>query len=347
MRQEYCYDLHGVLKIASNIDIRSFAPFTGICQSGNLLSVRIDNDRNISSDTARMTGLRSYYIENEDGVYLKHGWSNSLMHASLSLKGLAYQDTILKVNSIFAHMAKYIDRRYELKEILESLICVKLLQKEFTLLHSACVANSSGGVLIAAFANTGKTRATMVLCKNKGFNFLSDDYTVINNKGDAFSFPSECDLSMDTYKELAHVPIGMQSKLKLELKSRLLKCDPGFFEPVVKVPIDKILPRESILNFAPIRYIVFLEKGVDNCVEEIDKDSAIQKLTSINNLEIPWNSHPLVCAYAYFNGDLDLDALKRRQHNLISNLVNKAEKCFVVRSNRDHASLIERISHQS
>ena len=62
-----------------------------------------------------------------------------------------------------------------------SLIPLKLIQKGSAFVHAACLDRNGEGLLIVAPPDTGKTYTTLSL-NNSGFNFLSDDLTIIKGK---------------------------------------------------------------------------------------------------------------------------------------------------------------------
>jgi len=148
---------------------------------------------------------------------------------------------------------------------LESIISLKLLEKDMVLLHGSVVSKNGSAILFTGLPNQGKTYTAIELIK-KGYEFLSEDICVLSRLGDAFAVPFTTSLkSADSRHQ----------KLTLFEMFRDLKCSP----------------------MSKLSMIIILEKSSENLVLHLSIDEAAQKLLSINHLEFYYHINPFLRTY--------------------------------------------------
>ena len=134
-----------------------------------MLWIIFRNDFKLDLRNFKKVGLHIYY--NDDNKWLCYG--SSWLGLRLLLKG--FQDRNVEVYSTIAyHKFSKLAKIYTVRELIESIISVRFLQKECAFIHSACLSKDDKGILLPAIANTGKTTTVISLLKNRDWKFLSD-----------------------------------------------------------------------------------------------------------------------------------------------------------------------------
>jgi len=194
-----------------------------------------------------------------------------------------------------------------LSQTLTSIILIKLIQKGYAIVHSACISKDNRGVLISAWGDTGKTLTSSTLAQRDSFQFLSDDLTIIDVEGIAYSFPSP-------------------------LEKRI-------WQPFEKIPFLKRInitkrtevPRTGMANKTKIRNLFFLEKEDGDVVTEIDDDEAFKRLLLSTASTLNLNANEAVLAYSYLDKNMKLRNYTRWHEEIVKGML-KGVKSFEVKS---------------
>lgn len=336
------YNIHEILKIKSNRDFGFLPRFLNDDQTSSttvpMLSIIFRNDFYLDLRNFSKVGLHTYYDDDNKWICYDSSWL--AFRLRLLLKGFEEKNT--EVYSTFAHhKLSKLAKIYTVEELIESIISVRLLQKECAFLHSACLSNDDKGILLPALAETGKTTTVLSLLRNSDWKFLADDLTIISGNGEALCFPEPCSTTPNHYKLVRRDGIRFwQLRLRF-LVSRMLHNQ--FFSSSFRTDISELVNNVKIERKTRVRTIFFLERGKKN-IEEIERHVAIKKLVAINRREIRWYVHPFVLLYAYFNSGFDVGALLYKEKDVISNLVQVTDRCFVISNeSNDYSSLIEEL----
>ena len=344
-RDHLYYDMHGIVKIESNVDF-GFPSFFKKMKGNPTLLVKVVRDINPDLRGIRKIGLRFHYIPNTDCIYFSSsrlGLKFKLLLTDLQGKE---EKTKVYVNLPYYKLMKFAHARQQLSELIEAIVSIRLLQKGLTFLHSACLSYNQQGILLPAFGDTGKTTTALSLLGYSGFHYLSDDLTIVNGDAEALCFPSPCTIHLNTYRTVRSAKIDKMELTKLIFKSLISRLDPGlFFSSCLRVDIFDLIKDVKLDKRTKVRTIYFLEKGAEN-MTRIDKDDAIKKLTALNLTEISWYSNPFILAYSYFNPQFDLEGLMSKEKETISKFIDNVEKCFVINSQRGrYSSIIRHAMH--
>ena len=105
--------------------------------------------------------------------------------------------------------------------VIEALLRFVFVSRGRMLLHSACVEIDSVGVMLSAKTDTGKTGTVLRLLREKNATFLSDDMTVIDSSGTAWSYPKPLTISAHTLRAVDPGDIGRFEWMVLNVKGRL------------------------------------------------------------------------------------------------------------------------------
>jgi hypothetical protein len=79
-------------------------------------------------------------------------------------------------------------------------------------------------------------------------------------------------------------------------------------------------------------------------VEVLDKQRALQKILNLNRYEFMYMKNPMLTAYSYFNPDFDIQAMERREREILTKLVSQTT-CLLVQS-EDPARFAELILNE-
>ena len=74
--------------------------------------------------------------------------------------------------------------------LVTSILEIKLLQKGYTLLHTAGLEIGDKGIVFAGWPETGKTSLVFKLAKGKNVKLLGDEYLILSKDGTIFAYPS-------------------------------------------------------------------------------------------------------------------------------------------------------------
>lgn len=114
-------------------------------------------------------------------------------------------------------------------DVIEALIFLKLLEKGYTFLHSSAISRKNEAILFCAFPHVGKTNIILsfLLDNPRDYTFLSDEYTIISNKGRAYPYPRTIkifDYNLDEFPELiVRFPYSSFKKQRLRIRHAFSK----------------------------------------------------------------------------------------------------------------------------
>lgn len=322
------YNIHSILRIASNIKdnvINEIIPQVFASKDENIsepdLKIFIDN-----SEDKKKENKFFQYVGPLKFHFLRSGFS------IVDLSG----KTEILISSPRYRLFKKL--REGIKRLIFEIIEIKLLQKEYSFIHSACLAYDKKAFLLIGLPETGKTLSTIYLVKNYNLKFMSDDMTIIGRDLTAYNYPVPFTIHPYHIKAL-NMKIPIISKIKLNVRWGLKKI------PVLtkyikefKLPYNILFNKEQLKNSAKIQRIYLLEHGSEN-VEELDKSYALRKILYAGRMHRSIYED-FIMSYAFKNPDFDLDTLFETQRRLYFKLVENSE-CYLVKSRRKiYAKLI-------
>ena len=341
-RRNY-YDIHELLAVVSNVDMDLPNLFRkngmAVGEIPKIL-VQVDHDITYATTDTSRAGLQAHYDEYDDTLFFEHPLSFSLLPVKLAVGHLVQPITYIHATMSYYKFVRLFEPGYDLRKIVRLIMVLKLLQNNHVLIHAGCVDLDGKGILIAAFADTGKTRSILSMCTGRNFRYLSDDLTLTDYDGTCFSFPSACTITSGTLRH-THLSLRTRALIKLKFLEAVYKMHPSRVARI-KVPVEALLPPDKVIPKTKADTIVFLEKGPHR-VREINKDEAASKLLAINQREIPWCTDPITRYYAYFNDEFDVEDLMETERDIIERTVDKTDGCYILRSRTDHYIDIERI----
>jgi len=193
-------------------------------------------------------------------------------------------------------------------ENLPSLIVVLAYAKGFlwwpdkTILHASAVEIKNKAFVFAGCGNVGKTSIVLNLINCDGFNYLADDWLIID-KEKAYPFPTPIRIYPYNLKnkEIAKKIFGYKSFYYRSLFSFIDVCQKlaphryvifvmDAFKPMFNVPFTKLSYGSRVGSISKVERLFFLERGnVDRIAisDDISPEEAARRLSYVNMYE--WN----------------------------------------------------------
>lgn len=171
------YDIHGMIKINSNVDLG--LPYFEVEMVDPNLKIMVD-DFEFEKRECSKADLWFYGREDEDFIYYERYIFN--VKDKLLLEGLRKETTKITVTT-FCYK-KPLRARGSFDSLLGSVQTLKISQSG-VFIHAACVARDGFAVLMPAMPSTGKTLTTLQLL-NKSYEYMADDTLIVDASGTAY-----------------------------------------------------------------------------------------------------------------------------------------------------------------
>lgn len=317
----YFYNFHDILKIRSNIDLRfNYFRVNSCDYDFDLFLVK---DFKIKSNSLKKLGMNYFGEENNEKIYFRDkifSLTREAMLKDLSGKTKLYINKAYYLTKLPTDLYNFLDRALQ----------IKFLTKGFTLLHSACISHKNEGILITAFADTGKTLSVLQLLKYNSFDYLSDDLIIIDKEGNAYCLPR-----LVNYRSLKKAEyLNGKSNYKfylggLRTKIAELPYLAAYIGTIDAKDIYKTI-NIKIKRKIKVMKVFFLENDKNEC-KKIDRDTAFKKIYLINRVEFG-DFPPLILKYFYLNSKLNLNNFVKIEKNLIKNVIYNSD-CYQICNN--------------
>ncbi len=226
--------------------------------------------------------------------------------------------------------------------VIEALLRFLLVSRGYVLLHSASMIVEGRAVLLSAQTDTGKTSTVIRLVRDHGYEFLSDDMTIIAPDGRAICYPKPMTLSYHTMSSIRGGEIPARQRVILALQSRLHSKSGrsvgrflgGLNLPIMSVNsiVQFVIPPpkyhiSTLLNCeigqdAPIGHVVLMERG-EEMRERVAIDPAVTQL--IENTDDAYAFPPFATFAPHIRLDgMDYQSLRKREVELLRAAVSGA-----------------------
>ena len=279
------YSIHDIVKIKSEIQLFELEYFE--CKKLDEPDMIVKKRKKIMSGWRfRRSIIDDEYLSSNKIKYSEHFGS---MGSQFEIK---FSHPIeISVNELIAK-----SRHVLYVNLIEPLIRFLMISKGYILLHSACLSLNGHAVLVSAPPDTGKT-TTVINCVKKGFNFLSDDMTIIRLPNTVLCFPKPMTISAHTFQTAIDVAEDTPNKLGLKIRSlihsksgrqfmrNLSKYNVPIFtintigQRIIKPPkfrINDISKSFKVKEKSDVNTLCFLQKEGEEVVD-IDKNMALEK----------------------------------------------------------------------
>jgi len=235
--------------------------------------------------------------------------------------------------------------------LIEPLLRFLMITKGHILLHSACLSLNGHAVLLSAPPDTGKT-TTVIKCVKKGFDFLSDDMTIIRLPNTALCFPKPMTISAHTFQTAIDAAEDTSNKSGLKIRSlihskggrqfmrKLSKYNVPIFtintigQRIIKPPkfrINDISKSFKVMDKSIVDTLCFLQIN-DETVVDIKKEIALEKAIENSDDAFLFPPYSELLEYIKINGKSAHELLQEERKMLESFL--SGLKCLELQSER-------------
>lgn len=226
--------------------------------------------------------------------------------------------------------------------VIEALLRFLLVSRGHVLLHSACVMVNGKAVLLSAQTDTGKTSTVIQLVRDRHYQFLSDDMTIIAPDGVAIHYPKPMTMSYHTMSAISGHRLPRRQRAALAIQSRLhsksgrtvgrrlgsmnipimsLNSVVQWLVPPPKYHIAKLLDC-SLAERAPIGHVFIMERG-EASQEREHPEAAIATL--IENTDDAYGFPPFATFAPRLRiGSDDYEELRRKEVALLRRAIARA-----------------------
>ncbi|MDH7594429.1 MAG: hypothetical protein QHG99_08830 [Methanomicrobiales archaeon] len=184
--------------------------------------------------------------------------------------------------------------------IIEPLIAFLLNQKGLVLLHASSVAYQDKGYIFSATKGTGKTSTLLNLIRDGGI-YLSNEPTLLSERGIVYSYPSFIHLYYYNFKSVPFITYKLNTQQKVELYVKHLVHLISLKYVSFSLNINAKTFFGNIGSQYPVKSFILLNKTNKNNIminSSMKKDELIHKLVIINKFEWEYFSR-LIAAYSY------------------------------------------------
>ena len=320
------YDIAGIIGVESSVELAELAYFR---------TATIDKV-DIRIRTERFGGFPSIRTKFRfDGNRLSY-----LEHAGMA--GANFRITLGNPIEIVVAPLLAKSRHVLYTNVIEAVLRFLLVSKGHVLLHAACVLVDGKAVLISAQTDTGKTSTVIQLVRDHGFEFLSDDMTIISPDGRAHCFPKPMTLSSHTMSSIKggnqqpshRVALGIKSRIhsksgrtvgrflgRMNIPILSLNSVVQILVPPPKYHIGRLLSC-TIAREGPIGHVFLMQRG-EASQDQISCPDAIGEL--IDNTDDAYGFPPFAtfAPHIRIGGD-DYLALRRKEGIILRSALRRA-----------------------
>lgn len=281
----------------------------------------------LKAEASEFNSLQKYHYwkgepDRDELFYQRNLFAGSKLRLLLRGIGRGQPEIIANRNYFRFVIGRFINL-HALGYHLTDLACALLLGKDLCPLHCSSFSAGDSTVAVIAPANTGKTLTTMRAVLHMGASFVSEDLAITDGQ---HIYACPWTSTFRYYDELS-----MSWLLRMRMK--LVKIIP----PVELIPvpgdsrkIDKYIDKERIVTQKRISHLVILARRSGG-VEVLNKECALRMVLNLNRYEFSYMKNPMLTAYSYFNPGFDVQALEKRERQILTELASQTT-CLLVQS---------------
>lgn len=262
------YDIHGLLKIKSNVVLPipdCFLTLGNIDPDLTVLKEKLNFEKPKGCELRR---INYHYWHEKHRLFVDYGLAGS----KLIIENLLGRAKIRVSPNFYKYSAQA-----TLDYLLSRVLFIKLIEKGYTFLHAGCVSRDGEGVLVTAMPDMGKT-STVLSLVGGGFSFLGDDHVIFSKNGTVYSYPREVTISPDTLTGgiVSDLPRWKRMLVRIRSLKIIMEKFFGSIAESKKVPHD-VMKSHSKASLA------FMLGSYGNEVRHVSKE----KLANMMLLPIP------------------------------------------------------------
>ena len=208
----YRYDLHGILRICSEVELPELSYFS--------LGEVIERPGSFKADLViRVRGFGGLHTH----ARLYDSIASSCIRWEEHLGPLAANFSVDMSGPVVVTASPTLARSPHVlyTNVVEPLLRFALVDKGYMLLHSASIKLGAAGVMLSARTDTGKTGTVLRLLGLPESRFLSDDMSIVHEDGTVLSYPKPLTISDHTLRAVDAGRLGRAEWAWLRVQSRV------------------------------------------------------------------------------------------------------------------------------
>lgn len=281
-----------------------------------MVSVKVVNDIIIDKSNYHQYS-DCWYNQELDYLYYEYPF---WFPAKLLIRNLEGDETEIVVNKWFQRLPSFM-KGVNLTYLVREIELIKDLGRDILTIHGACVMTRDGqGILIVGLPNSGKTYKTLMWVK-EGCSYIGDEYVKVS-KNIATRVHTKCALSPYLVRKFG-IDITLSQAISLKFRAFLGKLSPFLWEPIIWVDSDQVFKGKTLEGCA-VDHIAFLDRKGDYSSGKkapLTASETAKKIEIVLDNEFPFSSNYLLQVYSFLNPLFDLPFYKRKQRDLICELV--------------------------
>jgi len=263
------------------------------------------------------------YFVKKNYFYCKDSYK--VVKWKVQISGVEDKKTIVDFNGNF--FADSFLCRY----IIEPIMRFKTNKKGYAWLHSSGVSDGKNAFLITTCKGVGKT-STVLHLVNRGGIYLSDDFTILSNKGKVYSYPTTVHFFDYNLKGCPFIRKKLPPKEKFMVKfyDFLFRITLGYGSLPVDIRVEDIFEGGKTGKSYPLKSLILLTKKNTNkfTIKKSNKEIISRQIIPINIIEA-FNFYDYMLAYSFIFPKSEIAThWKRLEKNLLNAL--KDIKCYQV-----------------
>ncbi len=200
---------------------------------------------------------------------------------------------------------------FTLENLLEDTLHIKLITNKFAILHAAAVSGEKSAMVLAGWAGAGKTPLLIKILKETNLNYVSNEITIVSEKGKVWPFPSTV-----RYETPTRFRIPRRLHPILPKIPGLKKLNKIVFKPFTSYSTER--------KDKKVKYCVILQLSKVEYSKKLSKKDALRKIIQIVNQVLRIDRHPLLKEYFYLN-DIDVEKLYRKRELVLRRFLSKVK----------------------
>lgn len=279
------YSIHGLFKIATNIDI-PVPDYFEVKKPVKHPDMRVlQRTLEFRKPPGEMMMRTNYYFwKDGNDLFIDYGMRDTK---------IVLRDILGKPEIECTKNFRKFTTQESWDALVHAVIWMNLIRRGHTFTHAGSLSYRGEGVLIGAPADTGKTSTILSLLATKEFGFMSDDAALVGG-GHVYAFPEKVKISPHTLT--GNLPV--KSLKRKVFKPRMLGL---VSERLLKINLTDFykIPDEFVVNKCPIRKVfVFAGYGSKKRIRKIDGKSAA-RILFVSSAEMSRFMHRYIELYYY------------------------------------------------
>jgi hypothetical protein len=309
------YDIHGIVKVATNVD--GFFPKHFECGPQRSVDLEVVQD-DFEFNPRGYKRVGSFF-----------GGKNTVYFESLFYGKPIYKILIKnlegKTKFRFTKISKKI---FNVSKLVQVLLEIKLLQKGYTLIHAGGVSKDGKGYVLFGWPGVGKSSTIFGLSKTEGFEVFGDDVVILSRSGKMYSYPTKAGIFYKS-ENVGALDVPLVKRFELLFRYLIAKLPPfnRYIDVKMMVDLSNIV---KVGDAAKLGRVYFLEHGQGK--SRLNKGVAINKIvaSTLQAFFDHYLSNKMFYAYCYING-FDPGYIEVGMRKILEKTVRD---CLVIRSDK-------------